>query len=60
MAIMCERMRDSGLYHLVWAVGVIREPVGFMEPSASVGWDRFASDLRGGFKYGQAVPASHK
>jgi hypothetical protein len=59
MAIMCERMRDSGLYHLVWAVGVIREPVGFMEPSVNVGWDRFAADLRNGFADGQALPAPH-
>jgi hypothetical protein len=59
MAVMCERMRDSGLYHLVWAVGVIREPIGFMEPSASVGWDRFAADLRNGFASGQALPAPH-
>ena len=59
MAIMCERMRDSGLYHLVWAVGVIREPIGFTEPSASVGWDRFAEDLRDGFAHGQALPAPH-
>jgi restriction endonuclease XhoI-like protein len=59
MAIMCERLRDSGLYHLVWAVGVIREPVGFMEPSAGVNWDRFASDLRSGFAHGEALPAPH-
>lgn len=59
VAIMCERLRDSGLYHLVWVVGVIRDPVGFMEPSASVGWDRFAADLRDGFAYGEALPAPH-
>ena len=59
MAIMCERMRDSGLYHLVWAVGVIRAPIGFMEPSANVSWDRFASDLRDGFERGEALPAPH-
>lgn len=56
MAIMLERMRDSGLYHLVWAIAVIREPLGFMEPSASVGWDRFAADLRNGFAGGNALP----
>lgn len=59
MAIMCERMRDSGLYHLVWAVGVTREPVGFMEPSPAVGWDRFAADLREGFRFGEAMSAPH-
>jgi hypothetical protein len=60
VAIMCERMRDTGLYHLAWAVGVIRSPIGFMEPSASVGWDRFASDLREGFRFGEAVPVPHR
>jgi hypothetical protein len=59
MAIMCERLRDSGLYHLVWAVGVTRNPIGFVEPSSSVGWDRFVSDLRTGFASGQALPAPH-
>jgi hypothetical protein len=48
---------SRGLYHLVW---VIREPLAFMEPSAAVAWDRFASDLRNGFKSGEAVPAPHK
>ena len=60
VAIMCERMRDSGLYHLVWVLGVIRSPLGFSEPSAAVGWDRFASDLRDGFEHGQARRAPHK
>lgn len=59
VAIMCERMRESGLYHLTWVIGVIRDPVGFFEPSAEVGWDRFSSDLRNGFKSGQAIPTSH-
>lgn len=59
VAIMCERMRDSGLYHLAWVLGVIREPVGFIEPSPAVGWDRFASGLREGFAWGDAVPPSH-
>jgi hypothetical protein len=58
VAIMCERMRNSGLYHLAWVIGVIREPVSFCEPSAEVGWDRFAADLRNGFKLGQAMPVS--
>lgn len=59
VAIMCDRMRDSGLYHLTWVIGVTREPVGFCEPSHQVGWDRFAADLRNGFKFGQAMPAPH-
>ena len=58
VAIMCERMRESGLYHLVWVLGVIREPFGFAEPSEAVGWDRFAADLRAGFEGGQAKPTS--
>jgi len=57
VAIMCERMRESGLYHLVWVVGVMRDPLGFAEPSAAVGWDRFVSDLRAGFAHGQAMPS---
>jgi len=60
VAIMCERMRDSGLYHLVWVLGVTPSPLGFAEPSTAVGWDRFASDLRDGFERGQAMPAPHK
>jgi Restriction endonuclease XhoI len=57
VAIMCERVRDSGLYHLTWALGITRDPVGFAEPCAAVGWDRFAADLRAGFAAGEAVPA---
>jgi hypothetical protein len=60
MAIMCHRLRDSGLYHLTWAVGVVRQPVSFMEPNPSVGWDRFAADLRSGFARGEALPAPHE
>ena len=46
---------SRGLYHLVW---VIRELLAFMEPSAAVAWDRFASDLRNGFqeRRGSACP----
>lgn len=58
IVIMCERMRDAGLYHLTWAVSVTREPIGFVEPSATVGWDRFAADLRDGFSAGEALPAT--
>ena len=46
MAIMCERMRDAGLYNLVWAVGVVEDPFSWFEPRASVGWDVFAGTLR--------------
>jgi hypothetical protein len=57
VAIMCERMRESGLYHLVWVLAVTRTPLGFAEPSTAVGWDRFVSDLRAGFEHGQAIQA---
>lgn len=59
VTIMCERMRDSGLYHLVWALGATRSPLGFVEPNPAVGWDRFAADLRAGFKHGEATEAPH-
>lgn len=58
VTIMCKRMRDSGLYHLVWVIGVMHNPVRFAEPSAEVGWDRFKADLRAGFAHGDAMPAS--
>lgn len=46
MAIMLSRMRDTGLYDLAWAVGVVEEPFAWFEPRPDVGWDRFAADLR--------------
>lgn len=46
MDIMCERMRDAGLYNLVWAVGVVEDPFSWFEPRTSVGWDAFADRLR--------------
>ena len=49
MAIMLERMRDSGLYDLAWAVAVVEEPFSWFEPLADVGWDRFVDDLKSGF-----------
>ncbi len=49
MAIMCERLRDDGLYDMSWALGVMRDPVGYLEPRITVNWDRFKSDLRGAF-----------
>ncbi len=57
VAIMCERMLESGLYHLAWVLAVTRDPVGFVEPSPTVGWDAFAVELRRGFQAGQAVLA---
>ena len=46
---MCERLREDGLYDMTWALGVVRSPVGFVEPRQSVGWDRFTQDLRTAF-----------
>lgn len=56
MATMLSRMRETGLYHAVWALGAVREPRSFIEPMVEVGWDRFRSDLRAGFTH--ADPAS--
>jgi hypothetical protein len=50
MAIMLERMRSTGLYHLVWAVGVVEEPFSWFEPRESIGWDAFVSGLRKGLE----------
>lgn len=45
MAIMLERMRDDGLYHLAWAVGVREYPFAWFEPRDAVNWERFETDL---------------
>ena len=45
MAILCERLRDQGLYDMTWALGVTRNPVRVVEPRPSVGWGRFREDL---------------
>lgn len=45
MAIMCERLRDQGLYDLVWAVGVKTDPVELHEPRDSCGWEEFKAGL---------------
>lgn len=55
-AIMCKRMRDTGLYHLAWAVGVTEEPFSWEEPDEEVGWVRFAADLRQAFPGGWPTP----
>lgn len=49
MALMCQRLRDDGLYHMAWALGVKRNPIGFVEPLETVNWDRFKADLRNSF-----------
>lgn len=46
MAIMCERLREDGLYDMAWALGVTRNPTGFLEPRVTVGRNRFTMDLR--------------
>ncbi|MFF3317587.1 PaeR7I family type II restriction endonuclease [Streptomyces sp. NPDC003035] len=55
-AIMCERMRETGLYHLTWAVGVQEKPFEWQEPMPSVGWDVFAKGLRDMFDDGVVKP----
>jgi hypothetical protein len=49
VAIMCERIRERGLYDLTWAAGVKKNPTELLEPAASVGWavlkDALASHL---------------
>jgi len=47
------------LYHLVWSVGAVRDPVGFVEPFEEVGWDQFSADLRSGFAEGQPTIPEH-
>jgi hypothetical protein len=44
-AIRCNRMRDVGLYHSVWTVGVRLDPLAVSEPTPTLGWDRFAAGL---------------
>jgi hypothetical protein len=44
-AIMCERMCETGLFDLAWAIGVRAEPFEYREPRPAVGWHRFAADL---------------
>jgi hypothetical protein len=43
--IMCERIRDRGLYDLVWVAGVETNPTRLYEPNEAVGWNTFKSDL---------------
>ncbi|GLY95686.1 hypothetical protein Acsp02_29410 [Actinoplanes sp. NBRC 103695] len=56
MAIMCKRMRDTGLFHMAWAVAVKESPFSWSEPDPEVGWLRFAADLHGAFKHGSPQP----
>lgn len=55
-AIMCRRMRDTGLFHMTWAVAVKEDPFSWYEPDPEVGWDRFAADLRAAFPHGELAP----
>ncbi|UOX90346.1 PaeR7I family type II restriction endonuclease [Amycolatopsis sp. FBCC-B4732] len=59
MATMCHRMRETGLYHLTWAVGVHEDVFDWDEPNPQVGWDRFADDLHRAFARGEATKATH-
>lgn len=55
-AIMCERMLQTGLYHLVWMVGVQEKPFAWVEPRAAVGWAAFSKGLRDIFDGGVVRP----
>jgi Restriction endonuclease XhoI len=44
-AIMCERMRETGLFDLVWMIGVDERTTESQEPRPAVGWRRFEEDL---------------
>lgn len=50
-AIMCRRLRETGLYDITWAVGVQEDPFEWHDPDPRVGWDRFASDIHQAFSH---------
>jgi hypothetical protein len=50
-AIMCRRLRETGLYDMTWAVGVQEIPFMWHDPDPRVGWDRFASDIHQAFSH---------
>ncbi|MFT4295050.1 MAG: hypothetical protein QM582_06515 [Micropruina sp.] len=50
MGIICERIRDFGLYDLTWAIAATSDPIDFYEPNPHVGWERFATDLTESFE----------
>ena len=45
MAIMCERIREQGLYDVTWAIGVETNPTRLYEPRESCGWSEFKAGL---------------
>lgn len=49
MSILCERIRETGLYDLTWAIAARTDPIGFYEPNPKVGWNRFAAGLAEAF-----------
>ncbi|MGW2514461.1 PaeR7I family type II restriction endonuclease [Streptomyces scopuliridis] len=55
-AIMCDRMRETGLYHLTWAIGIRDDPFGWVEPLPAVGWAPFSQGLRDVFDEGIVKP----
>lgn len=50
-AIMCRRLRETGLYDMTWAVGVQEDPFSWHDPDPRVGWDRLASDIHQAFSH---------
>jgi hypothetical protein len=49
IAIMCKRLRETGLYSLTWAIGVQEDPFLWKDIDPEVGWDRFATDIKEAF-----------
>lgn len=49
MAILCSRIRQTGLYDMTWAIAACADPIGFYEPDPDVGWVRFKGDLASAF-----------
>lgn len=49
MSVLCERIRESGLYEMTWAIAATSDPIDFYEPNPAVGWERFSSDLASAF-----------
>lgn len=47
-AIMCRRVRETGLYQLTWMLAVAEYPFSWHEPDEDIGYERFLADLRAG------------
>ena len=45
VVLMCDRLRHSGLFNLVWLAGVAADPPEFSVISSTINWDSFAAGL---------------